>query len=456
MRYPRLVHLLILLMITISAHHATADTLFTNVNVFDGQSDQLLTRQNVLVMSNRIAKISARPIDAPSAAIISGEDMTLMPGLIDVHTHLAFNDRTTKIEADFTLDYMGIRTAKVAERTLMEGFTSVRDLGGPVFGTQRAIDEGLIVGPRIFASGAFLSQTSGHGDFRARNDRNPTLTGNRDSNFERLGVSIIADGTTNVLAATRQNLMQGATQIKIMAGGGGASSYDPIDTTQYTEEEMRAAVSAAADWGTYVTAHLFNPKSAKRAIRAGIQCLDHALFIDEATIRMAVKADVFVAPQFWALSPELFKHPDLKVEKHEAIRAMHALAKDFVPLLIKHKAKVPFATDLLGDPDEGAKSRHYEIAWRAELFGSNFEVLRQMTSVGGELLARSGPRNPAVGSLGVIEPGAMADILLVEGNPLEDLSVIGANPKWFDAPKPGPIDSIRLIMKDGVIYKNTL
>ena len=456
MRYLNLTRQFILLMIILAIPQVIADTLFTNVNVFDGESNRLLTSQNVLVVSNRIAEISADPIDAASAETISGENMTLMPGLIDVHTHLALNDRNTKTEADFTLDYMGIRTAIVAERTLMEGFTSVRDLGGPVFGTQRAVDEGLIIGPRIFASGAFLSQTSGHGDFRARNDRNPTLTGSRDSNFERLGISIIADGTTDVLAATRQNLMQGATQIKIMAGGGGSSAYDPIDTTQYTEEEMQAAVNAAADWGTYVTAHLFNPKSAKRAINAGIQCLDHALFIDEATIKMAVEADVFLAPQFWALSPELFKHPDLQVEKHAAIRAMHDLAKDFVPLLIKHKAKVPFATDLLGDPDEGAKSRHYEIAWRAELFGSNFEVLRQMTSVGGELLARSGPRNHAAGPLGVIKPGAMADILLVEGNPLEDLTVIGANPQWFDAPKPGSIDSIRLIMKDGVIYKNTL
>ena len=434
----------------------SADVLISDVDIFDGKQNRLVSNQNVLIVGNRIHEISDKPIAHENVEIISGRGMTLMPGLIDVHTHLALNDRNTKVEADFTLDYIAIRTANVAQRTLQEGFTSVRDLGGPVFGTKRAIDEGLIPGPRIFASGAMLSQTSGHGDFRARNDRNPTLTGHRDSNFERLGVTVIADGTTNVLAATRQNLMQGASQIKIMAGGGGASAYDPIDTTQYTLAEMEAAVAAAADWGTYVSAHLFNPRSAARAIKAGIQCLDHAIFIDEATIKLAVKNDVFIAPQFWSLSPELFKHPDLNVDKHAAIRAMHEEAKDFVPLLLKHKAKVPFATDLLGDPEEGAKSRRYEIAWRAELFGSNFEVLRQMTSVSAELLARSGPRSAAPGPLGVIEVGAMADLLIIDGNPLDDLALIGANPEWFEAPAPEPIDTIRLIMKDGMLYKNTL
>ena len=434
----------------------SADVLITNVNIFDGQTNGLIENQSVLVAGDLIAEVSGDTIDAPNATVINGQGMTLMPGMIDVHTHIALNDRNSKIEADFTLDYLALRTALVAERALMEGFTSIRDLGGPVFGVKRAIDEGLIPGPRINGSGAFLSQTSGHGDFRARNDRNPTLSGHRDSNFERLGISIIADGVTDVLAATRQNLMQGATQIKIMAGGGGASAYDPIDTTQYTLAEMQAAVAAADDWGTYVTAHLFNPKAAARAIKAGIKCLDHALFIDEATVKLAVKNNVFIAPQFWALSPELFNHPDLQADKHDGIRALQALSKNLVPWLKKHKAKVPFATDILGSPDEGAKSRHYELAWRAELFGSNFEVLRQLTSVGGELLAISGPRNPAPGPLGVIQPGATADILLVDGNPLDDLGVLGAHPTWFDVETPAPVEGVRLVMKSGIVYKNTL
>ena len=443
-----------------AAHAAASDEiLIRDVRVFDGRSGKLRNHSSVLIVGNRIEKISAFDAEAAipaSTTVINGGGRVLMPGLIDVHTHLAINASMGVIENDFTLDYVALRSAEVARRTLMDGFTSVRDLGGPVFGLQRAIEAGIVEGPRIFPSGAFISQTSGHGDFRARNDRNPTLSGQRDDNFSRMGFSIIADGRDAVLAATRQNLMQGATQIKIMAGGGGASAYDPIDTSQFTEDEMRAAVEAAADWGTYVTAHLFTSEAAQRGMKAGLRCLDHAFFIDEKTIKMAARKDVFIAPQFWGLSPELFKHPDLNAAKHEAIRALHEEAKNFVPWLKKYKVKVPFASDILGDFDAGQNSRRYELAWRAELFGSNLAVLRQATSVGGELLALSGKRSPVRGALGVIQQGAMADLLVVDGNPLEDLSVIGANSEWFSAPPPGPIDTIRLIMKDGKVYKNTL
>jgi imidazolonepropionase-like amidohydrolase len=438
---------------------ASDEILIRDVRVFDGRSANLREHLSVRIVGNRIEKISsfdAESVIPASVTVIEGRGRILMPGLIDVHTHLAINASLSLIEKDFTLDYVALRSAEVARRTLMDGFTSVRDLGGPVFGLKRAIEAGLVEGPRIFPSGAFLSQTSGHGDFRSRNDRNPTLTGLHDDNFTRMGFSIIADGRDAMLAASRQNLMQGATQIKIMAGGGGASAYDPIDTTQFTEDEMRAAVEAAADWGTYVTAHLFTSESAQRGMRAGLRCLDHAFFVDEKTIKMAARKDVFIAPQFWGLSPELFKHPDLNVQKHEAIRKLHEEAKNFVPLLKKHKVKVPFASDILGEFDAGQNSRRYELAWRAELFGSNLTVLRQATSVGGELLALSGRRNPVSGALGVIEEGAMADLLVVDGNPLEDLSVIGASSEWFSAPPPGPIDTIRLIMKDGKVFKNTL
>ena len=448
-----------LLALALAAAPLQADLLITNVNIFDGHSEALLANHNVLVRGDLIAEITAEPIASEatdSARVIDGQGMTLMPGLIDVHTHLALNERRSIVQSDHTLDYVAIRATKIAEQALLDGFTSVRDLGGPVFGVQRAIEEGLVRGPRIFPSGAILSQSSGHGDFRARSDPNPTLTGERVSTFERWGVSSIVDGRPLVLAATRQNLMQGATQIKIMAGGGGSSVYDPIDTTQFTLDEMRAAVEAAADWGTYVTAHLFFPRAARRAIEAGVKCLDHAFFLDEATIELAARESVFLAPQFWAMSDELFKHPDLQADKHDAIRAMQIAAKDLAPWLVKHGVKVPFATDLLGVQSEGTRSRRFEIALRGELFGSNLEVLRQMTSVGGELLALSGPRFPAPGPLGVIAEGATADILLIDGNPLEDLTLLGAHPEWFDAPEPEPIDTIRLIVKGGVVYKNTL
>ena len=447
---------LLFMAVLLAAVPSHADVLLTNVSIFDGTSETLLEDHHVLVRGDLIAEVSAKPITAEGADVIDGQGRTLMPGLIDVHTHLALNDRRLLAEADYTLDYIAIRATRIAEQALLDGFTSVRDLGGPVFGLRRAIEEGLVLGPRIFPSGAILSQSSGHGDFRARSDPNPTLTGERVSNFERWGVASIVDGRPLVLAATRQNLMQGATQIKIMAGGGGSSVYDPIDTTQFTPDEMRAAVEAAADWGTYVTAHLFFSRSARRAIEAGVKCLDHAFFLDEATIALAARESVFLAPQFWAMSSELFKHPDLQVDKHDAIRALQVASKDFVPWLVKHGAKVPFATDLLGVQSEGTKSRRFEIALRTELFGSNVEVLRQMTSIAGELLALSGPRFPAPGPLGVIAKGATADILIIDGNPLEDMTLLGAHPEWFDAPEPEPINAIRLIMKGGQVYKNTM
>lgn len=432
-------------------------TLFKNVHIFDGQQEKLLQNRHVLVTGNKIERISKSPIESDkNTTVIDGAGHTLMPGMIDAHVHLMLNANFSKIESDMTDGDLAIRSTIMARDWLQSGFTTVRDVGGPAFPLKRAVDSGLVEGPRIYPSGAMVSQTSGHGDFRARNDPNPTLHGHDHANFSRMGIGIVVDGRDAVLAATRQNLMQGATQIKIMGGGGGGSKYDPIDTAQYTSDEIRAAVEAAADWGTYVTAHIFTPKAIQRAINAGVKSLEHAFFVDEPTVKLIAKKGVYVVPQTWGLSPELFRNPNLQKDKHEILRALHAKAKNFAPWLLKHKAKVVFGSDGLGDFNDALRSLRYELWWRAQLFDSNFEVLKQATSVAGELMALSGPRNPYPGKLGVIEEGALADILLVDGNPLEDLTVLGAKDQWFDAPTPGPVESIRLIMKDGKVYKNTL
>jgi imidazolonepropionase-like amidohydrolase len=268
---------------------------------------------------------------------------------------------------------------------------------------------------------------------------------------------MLADGHDQVLMATRQNLMQGASHVKIMGGGGGSSPYDPIDVSQYTEYEMQAAVEAAGDYNTYVTAHIFTPKSIKRFVGAGGKCLEHAFFMDEETIEMSAGKGIFVVPQMWGMSPELFNNPNVPPEKHAPIRAMQEKYKNFCPWLMKHNVKVVFASDLLGPIADGIKSRRYELYWRTQCFGSNFEVLKQTTSTAGELLALSGPRNPYPGKLGVIEAGALADILVVDGDPLRNISVLGANEKWFlETRPPRPIDTIQVIIKDGLIYKNTI
>jgi imidazolonepropionase-like amidohydrolase len=415
---------------------------------------------DVVIIGEHIAKISKSPIKVKSQDVtiaLDGGGRTLMPGLIDCHAHLMLNGPFGLIESDFTAGDVHTRAVYKAKRYLMDGFTTVRDVGGPAFGLKRSIDAGLVQGPRIYPSGAFISQTSGHGDFRARNDPNPMFSGCGDlSTFGRLGFGQIADGRAQVLAAVRQQLMQGASQVKIMGGGGGSSKYDPIDTAQYTLDETKAAVDAADDWNTYVCSHIFTDKAVNRALDAGVKTFEHAFFISEPTIKRIAEEGAFVVPQTWGISPELFNNPLVPKHKHPAIKKMHDQAKDFAPMLLKHKVKVGFATDAVGDLDDSWKARRYELYWHAELFGSNFECLKHATSTAGELLALSGPRNPYPGKLGVIEEGALADILIVDGNPLEDLSVLGANSEWFSAPRPKQLDTIRLVMKDGVFFKCTL
>jgi imidazolonepropionase-like amidohydrolase len=434
--------------------------LIKNVNIFDGKENKLIEGMDVLVVGEHIAKISKHPMtlkDKDITISLDGGGRTLMPGLIDAHAHLALAASFGLIEADFTAGDLHTRAAYKAKRYLMDGFTTVRDVGGPVFGLKRSIDAGLIQGPRIYPSGAFISQTSGHGDFRSRNDPNPMFGCAGDtSNFGRFGLGLIADGRAQVLAAVRQQLMQGASQIKIMGGGGGSSKYDPIDTTQYTAEEWRAAVEAAEDWGTYIATHIFTDKAVNRALDAGVKTLEHAFFITEPTIKRIAEEGIFVVPQTWGISPELLKNPLLPKSKIPVIEAIQKTTEGWAPLLLKHKVKVAFATDAIGDLDDSWRARRFELYHHAKLFGSNFICLRNATSVAGELLALSGPRNPYPGKLGVIEEGALADILIVDGNPLEDLSVLGANSKWFGTPRPKQLETIRLIMKDGVFFKYSL
>jgi imidazolonepropionase-like amidohydrolase len=222
---------------------------------------------SVLVEGNLIKTISRSSIAAPGATVIDGGGRTLMPGLIDGHAHVMINGDYGAIETNMDLTDLAYRVVTVAERFLMDGFTSVRDMGGPAFGLQRNIDAGLVIGPRIYPSGAFISQTSGHGDFRDRADAGFSAALEGDvSNFQRFGIGTVADGVPAVLAATRLNLRNGATQIKIMAGGGGSSRFDPIDTTQFSVEETCAIVEAVADWGTYVAAHVFTDRAVNRLL----------------------------------------------------------------------------------------------------------------------------------------------------------------------------------------------
>jgi imidazolonepropionase-like amidohydrolase len=382
-----------------------------------------------------------------------------MSGLIDGHAHVMINANFNDVETNMDITDLSYRATLVMKRFLVDGFTSVRDAGGPAFGLRRNIDAGFIVGPRLYPSGAFISQTSGHGDFRERSDPGFSHNDAGDlSNFERMGIGAVADGVPEVLKATRLNLRNGATQIKIMGGGGGSSRFDPIDTTQYSKEEICAIVEATADWGTYVSAHTFNDRSVNRLLDCGVKAFDHGFFISEKTMKRISKEGGFVVPQMWGISPDLAKNPLMPAEKLPMVKKLQEAYGDFGRNLVKHNVKVVFASDYVGAFADAERARRYEIWWRTQTFDSNFEVLKQLTSTAGELLALSGPRNPYQdGPLGVIEEGAYADILLVDGNPLEDITVIGGNEEWFDAdPEFKLIPTIQLVMKDGKIYRNEI
>ena len=415
---------------------------FENVRIFDGQSDTLSGPMNVLVRGNRIEKISPDPIATDRSAmtrIIRGEGRTLMPGLIDAHTHIMFATVPQLALLTSDVGFLNVAAVRAAEDMLMRGFTSVRDLGGPVFGLKRGIDLGLVPGPRIWPSGAFISQSGGHGDFRLPNEL-PAAPGSF-SLSERVGAAAIADNPDTVRLRAREQLALGASQLKLMAGGGVASSFDPLDVTQYTVPELRAAVEAAENWGTYVTVHAYTPRAVQQAIKAGVKCIDHGQMLDEATARLMARSGTW-----WSLQPfvddGLSPFPEGSPSRAKQLE-MYAGTDTAFALAKKHKIKIAWGTDTLFNREKAA-TQGAQLVGMVRWF-TPVEVLRMATSGNAELLALSGPRSPYPGKLGVVAEGALADLLLVDGNPLENIELVA------DA-----ANNFVLIMKDGKIYKDAV
>jgi len=267
------------------------------VRISDGNGVSLSAPSNVLIKGNIIERISTEPIAAePGVTVIAGNGRTLMPGLIDAHWHamLIRPNPAQAIVGD--VGYNNIAAGVEATDTLMRGFTTVRDVGGPVFGLKAAIDGGLIVGPRIYPSGAMLTVTSGHGDFRQLSEL-PRTIGGMLSRMEQIGGSMVADSPDEVRVRVREQLMQGASQIKLTAGGGVSSPFSPLDVSTFTEAELRAAVEAADNWGTYVTVHAFTPIAIQRAIAAGVKCIEHGFLMDEPTAKLIAEKGVWLSLQ---------------------------------------------------------------------------------------------------------------------------------------------------------------
>ncbi len=418
-------------------------TLFQNVRVFDGKSGTVGAPSNVLIKGNIIASVSTSDIAVDpkaGATIVAGAGRILMPGLIEAHWHAMMVAPTFATALTADMGYINLVAGQEAEATLMRGFTTVRDMGGPTFGLKRAIDEGIVAGPRIYPSGAFISQTAGHGDFRQLSDlpRTPTTP---LSYAERIGVAAIADSPDEVRLRARENLMRGASQVKLMAGGGVSSPFGPLDTTQYTEAELHAAVEAAEDWGTYVAAHAYTPRSIKRAIDAGVLCIEHGHLLDEATAKLMAEKGIWLSIQPFLDDEDAnpVHSPMMRARQLEVITGTdraYALAK-------KYKIKTAFGTDVLFD----ARLAGRQGAQLAKLvrWYTPGEALKMATGDNGQLLALSGLRSPYPGRLGVVEEGALADLLLVEGNPVENIDLIS-----------DPARNFVVIMKDGKIFKNSL
>jgi imidazolonepropionase-like amidohydrolase len=415
-------------------------TLFQNVRIFDGKSSALTAPSNVLVKGNLIERISTTPIAAESGTtIIAGGGRTLMPGLIDNHWH-AFFVRPTLAEAMGDLAFNTLAAGDEATDTLMRGFTTVRDVGGPVFGLKRAIDAGIVKGPRIYPSGAMISITSGHGDFRQFSDL-PRRIGGMFTRMEQLGGSIIADSPDEVRTRVREQLMQGASQIKLTAGGGVSSPHSPLDVTTFTEAELRAAVEATDNWGTYVTTHVFIPAAIQRSVAAGVKCIEHGFLMDEATAGLLAEKGIWLSLQ---PLPDQMRQafPMGSTERAKADELWPGIARAY-ELAKKYKIKTAWGTDVLFS--RALAQRQGAILASLVRWYTPAEALAMATGTNGELLALSGKRNPYPGKLGVIEQGALADLLIVDGNPLENINLIA-----------DPATSLKVIMKDGTIYKNTL
>jgi imidazolonepropionase-like amidohydrolase len=438
--FTRSTFLKLCLTLLITPAMASAETVvIRDARIFDGVSEQLSASRDVLIVDGVIDSIG-ESLEAPPESIeVDADGRTLMPGLINAHAHVMLQ---LPVSQAFTSDdYSFAYTATVAAQSFLDnGFTTIRDMSGNTFSLKKAIDAGLLPGPRIYPSGTMISQTAGHSDHRTAEAPSRLLDLNSRSAFEKRGMVAVADGEAQVLQAARENLRRGATQIKIAVGGGISSYGDPLDVIQFTDDEIRAAVDAASHWGTYVAAHVYNSNGARRAVDLGVRSIEHANLIDLDTLEYMKKRGVWLSPQVMIFQMELQgMNADQKAKQQQALDGLNSLMTNANKIGYEN---IVFGADIVTSLETLGRINE-ELALRTQWF-EPVEVLRQATSKAGRLVGLSGPRNP-YGKLGVIEPGAVADILIVDGNPLQDISLL-ARPKG----------NLSVIIKGGKLYKNKL
>lgn len=408
-----------------------------NAKIFDG-INILQDTQDILIKNAHIEKVGINLTIPHDSLIIDAKGKFAMPGLIDCHWHVLFaagNPSMIFNAPDSGLLYAN--AVKEAERTVLRGFTTVRDMAGSVFGLQKAIDSHIFKGPKIFPSGSFISQTSGHGDFGAIYDKPRRFHGNENI-LESIGAFRVADGISEVLTATREQLKRGATQIKIGAGGGVVSDFDPLDSTQYLIDEMKAVVSAANDWGTYVCAHVYNDKGIHRCLDAGIKSIEHGQLASEDSIKRMADNNVWLSLQ--AFEYNKFWQKPLNTKGN----ILNAKWRKVLEWAVKHKCPYAFGTDAIFNPTI-ASGQNYYLTMFADILG-NLDTLRMATSGNAKLVELCGERNPyKQHKIGRIIPNAWADILLIDGNPIQNVHVLEEYENNF-----------KCIIKNGEIIKNIL
>ena len=383
----------------------------------------------------------AQSIKAPDGAtVIDAKGGMMTPGFIYMHEHVMMQASAPELlVADER--YIAILATRTARDYLDRGITTIRDAAGNTFGLKTAIDRGIVPGPRIYPSGSMISQSSGHADHLLPSQPTVFMPDGRPDRMVRTGDMLVVDGVPEVLKAVREQLRRGASQIKIAVGGGTGSIADPLEVVEYLPEEIRAATQAAGDFKTYVMAHVYNNEGIRRAVDNGVKSIEHANLIDRDTLQYMKDNDVWLSPQVSVYGFIPPGYTEGQAEKHRqafaGIDQMFTIAKEI------GFENIVFGSDIISSPKD-IENLLGEFTKRTKWF-SNFEILRQATSKGGELLAMSGAKNPYPGKLGVIEEGAFADILLFDGNPLQDIKVI------VDFEK-----NMNLIMKDGKIYKNVI
>ncbi|WP_253250935.1 metal-dependent hydrolase family protein [Vibrio mediterranei] len=428
-------------LLAVSIGVEAASTVITNANVFDGENKNLQKGVSVLVEENKITSIGKTVSVPEDATIIDAKGKTLIPGLIDAHWHTMFANASMSELMNSDFGYLTLIASDGANKTLMRGFTTIRDAGGNPFAIKQASDKGLINGPRVYPSGGPISQTAGHFDYRGRYDV-PANSTDPLNYLERNSLAIVADGVPEVTKRVREQLRLGATQIKLAAGGGVSSSYDPIDVAEYTYEEFKAAVDVAESWNTYVMVHVFTNKGAQTALRAGVKSIEHGNLLSEETFKMMAEKGAWLSMQPIFDDEDAIPFPPGSFQEAKFKLVTKGTARG-IELAKKYEVPIAFGTDMLFDPSLANKQGKFLT--KLTPWFEPWEILKMATHDNAQLLKLSGPRDPYPGELGVIKEGALADLVLVDGNPLEDIKLVANADKNFV-----------LIMKDGKIYKNSL